>query len=193
MTQLLQHLSKELESNFTSHESLEQLHSNLQLLAEQLQILITTINQNRFSRTDVELPNFGVVEQIRLIESLTREATQIQRNWQAEAVTKCALDKEIRHRKRILKKLKHVNNNTSTASWLCRQQGSDSPMLRNSFQSTSLSPIRESIPLPPPSPSPTPTVRFRFGSRARSTGSPAPVAVDTLRLDTDDLLEFDLV
>lgn len=187
MTDLLQNLSKELEIHFDCKESPEQIESNLSVLAEQLQLLITAINQNRFLR-DVLRPDIGIAEKIKRVECLTREATQLYRNSQADALTNLSLDKEIRRRRRVLRKIKRTSGSTvSERSWTPPNCG---PVTLRRIQ---LSPIRESIPLPPPSPS----VRFRFNldnnSNSTSSGSSRSHNSSFSSLDTDEPLEFDLV
>lgn len=187
MTDLLQNLSKELEIHFDCKESPEQIESNLSVLAEQLQLLITAINQNRFLR-DVLRPDIGIAEKIKRVECLTREATQLYRNSQADALTNLSLDKEIRRRRRVLRKIKRSSGSTvSERSWTPPNCG---PVTLRRIQ---LSPIRESIPLPPPSPS----VRFRFNldnnSNNTSSGSSRSHNSSFSSLDTDEPLEFDLV
>lgn len=187
MTELLRNLSKELEIHFECNESTEQLQSNLSVLAEQLQLLITTINHNRYVRdsSSVHLPDIGIARKIALVECLAREATQLYRNSEADALTNLALDKEIRRRRRVLRKIKRTHPGPGI-SWTLPHSDEVSNSRRSSKHSLRLSPIRESIPLPPP----TPSVRFRFNQRISESSSHNS---SFSSLDTDEPLEFDLV
>lgn len=171
MTNLLPNLSKELEDQFNCNISLEQLHSNLFVLGEELQLLITKINQNLFIRRP---PDVGMSRKIKLIESLAREITQIYRNAAADEVTNLALDKDIRRKRRVLRKLKRTGSSQFERLPLKSRRR--------------LSPIRESIPLPPASTSSFSPVNFRVNANNSSTPSSS-----SFTLDTDEPLEFDLV
>lgn len=184
MTQLLINLSKELQSNFEGSKSPEELHSNLSTLVDQLQSLITVINQNRFIWGNNSV--LGITDKIKLLECLFREATQIHRNAEADTLMHAALNKEIKRRRRVLRKLQHGNTDRrSTRTAKSESSESDAISLsRTSLRfSPNLSPIRESIPLPPPSP----TVRFRSYKTSSENNSTSS------SLDTDQPLEFDLV
>lgn len=182
MTDLLRNLSKELGTHFECNESLDQLQSNLLVLAEQLQLLITAINQNRFMR-GVLCPDIGIAAKIKLIECLAREATQMYRNAETETQKHRALDKEIRRRKRVLRKLRRSSNHDGERREFIRATRRSQPMSNESSKhSFSLSPIRESIPLPPP----TPRLRIHETSAATRNNSSSTI-------DANDVLEFDLV
>lgn len=182
-TALLQNLSSELESDFTLVDS-TQFESNLKVLTEQLELLVSRINQNPLIHN--VLPDIVIARQIKEIEHLSRETTQVYRNYEAAALAKTSLDKEIRRRKRELRKLRRETSprtSTKTSTPLC-EDGSFRVQVKRSYKLPfRLSPIRESIPLPPPSRT---EVNFRFGGLASSRHSSST-------LDTDETLEFDLV
>lgn len=186
MSNLLPNLSKELESYFSCAPlSSDQLRSNLSVLAEQLQLLITSINQNLLNRGILQ-PDIGISAKIKLIGSLANEATQLYRNAEAETVTAVALEKEIRRKRRVLRKLKR-NSNADRDFKGPLTGGYGGVFVARSF-TPSLSPIRESIPLPPP-----PAVRFRVRRTSSSNNQRTNYTSAPSTLDTDELLEFDLV
>lgn len=189
MSSLLPNLSKELESYFSCAPlSSDQLRSNLSVLAEQLQLLITSINQNLLNRGILQ-PDIGISAKIKLIESLANEATQLYRNAEAETVTAVALEKEIRRKRRVLRKLKRSNTDRDFKRPLTGSYGGGGGgvFVARSF-TPSLSPIRESIPLPPP-----PAVRFRVRGISSDNNQRTNSTSASPTLDTDELLEFDLV
>lgn len=178
MCELLVKLCEELGPSFDTDDP-EQLHGNIAALADQVQLLVGRINQNPL--VHAVLPDIGIPQRIKAIECLSRETKQIYRNLTAAALARVSLDKEIKRRKRILRKLKRVSSDQSVSSSASKATAAEDDAVvapKSSRLSFRLSPIRESIPLPPP------PVNFRFNF-ADSSSPPS--------LDTDEPLEFDLV
>lgn len=171
MSELLQELFVQLQDNFAGADAM-QLHANLSILAGQLHKLVARINENPLVHG--VLPDIGIPQKIKEVERLSREATQIFRNLEAAALARSSLDKEIRRRKRVLRKLKRGTEHMLSSS----KTSADDDDEAVEAESSKLPTIRESIPLPPPSVN----FRFNFGSSSKSSS-----------IDTDDPLEFDLV
>lgn len=171
MSELLQELFFQLQDNFAGADAM-QLHANLSILAGQLHKLVARINENPLVHG--VLPDIGIPQKIKEVERLSREATQIFRNLEAAALARSSLDKEIRRRKRVLRKLKRGTEHMLSSS----KTSADDDDEAVEAESSKLPTIRESIPLPPPSVN----FRFNFGSSSKSSS-----------IDTDDPLEFDLV
>lgn len=175
MSDLLQTLFGQLRDNFSGDDA-KQLHANLSILSGQLQQLVTRINENPLVHG--VLPDIGIPQKIKEIEWLSREATQIFRNLEADALARSCLDKEIRRRKRVLRKLKRGTEHMFSASKTSADDDDEAVRPKSSKLSFRLPAIRDSIPLPAPSVN----YRFNFGSSSKSSS-----------IDTDDPLEFDLV
>lgn len=173
MSELLQELFVQLQDNFAGADAM-QLHANLSILAGQLHKLVARINENPLVHG--VLPDIGIPQKIKEVERLSREATQIFRNLEAAALARSSLDKEIRRRKRVLRKLKRGTEHMLSSSKTSADDDDDDEAVE--AESSKLPTIRESIPLPPPSVN----FRFNFGSSSKSSS-----------IDTDDPLEFDLV
>lgn len=176
MASLLQELAAQLEPTFAECTESEQFQANLNTLADQLQRLITIINQNGFVR-DV-LPDIGIANKITVLQSLARETAQIGRNCEAVGLATTSLDKEIKRRKRVLRKLKRGAGSVFTRTAIAATnseddedggpEGQDVSEAKSSRFSLRLPTLRTaaarpaspfSIPMPPPLP-----VRFRFDS-----------------------------